>query len=67
MNAVVISDTFVAPKIIFGLIKKIHFFFVFFCKKKFSQLVGFEPTRAEPNWFRVNRLNHSATTAGYEK
>ena len=28
-----------------------------------SQWTGFEPVRAEPNWFRVNRLNHSATTA----
>jgi hypothetical protein len=24
---------------------------------------GFEPVRAEPNGFRVHRLNHSATTA----
>ena len=28
-----------------------------------SQLVGFEPTLPEGNWFRVSRLNHSATTA----
>ena len=28
-----------------------------------TQWTGFEPVRAEPNWFRVNRLNHSATTA----
>ena len=31
--------------------------------KKLSQLVGFEPTLPEGNWFRVSRLNHSATTA----
>ena len=28
-----------------------------------SQLAGFEPTRAEPIGFQVQRLNHSATTA----
>lgn len=28
-----------------------------------SQSAGFEPARAEPNGFRVHRLNHSATTA----
>ena len=27
------------------------------------QPTGFEPVRAEPNGFRVHRLNHSATTA----
>ena len=27
------------------------------------QSTGFEPVRAEPNGFRVHRLNHSATTA----
>ena len=32
--------------------------------KIFSQLAGFEPTRAEPIGFQVQRLNHSATTAG---
>ena len=32
-------------------------------KKSLSQLVGFEPTLPEGNWFRVSRLNHSATTA----
>ena len=32
-------------------------------KKRFSQLAGFEPTRAEPIGFQVQRLNHSATTA----
>ena len=32
-------------------------------KKQFSQLAGFEPTRAEPIGFQVQRLNHSATTA----
>ena len=31
--------------------------------KRFSQLAGFEPTRAEPIGFQVQRLNHSATTA----
>ena len=31
---------------------------------KNSQLAGFEPTRAEPIGFQVQRLNHSATTAG---
>ena len=31
--------------------------------KMFSQSVGFEPTLPEGNWFRVSRLNHSATTA----
>ena len=31
--------------------------------KTFSQLAGFEPTRAEPIGFQVQRLNHSATTA----
>ncbi len=31
--------------------------------KKISQMVGFEPTPSERNWFRVNRLNHSATSA----
>ena len=31
--------------------------------KKLSQLVGFEPTLPEGNWFLVSRLNHSATTA----
>merc|ERR1711873_204290 len=31
--------------------------------KKLSQLAGFEPTRAEPIGFQVQRLNHSATTA----
>ena len=30
---------------------------------KNSQLAGFEPTRAEPIGFQVQRLNHSATTA----
>ena len=30
-----------------------------------SQAAGFEPARAEPIWFRVKRLNHSATTASY--
>ena len=33
--------------------------------KKLSQLVGFEPTLPEGNWFLVSRLNHSATTATY--
>ena len=28
-----------------------------------SQLTGFEPVRAEPIGFQVQRLNHSATTA----
>ena len=32
---------------------------------KNSQLAGFEPTRAEPIGFQVQRLNHSATTATY--
>ena len=32
-------------------------------KKSVSQLAGFEPTRAEPIGFQVQRLNHSATTA----
>ena len=32
--------------------------------KMLSQLAGFEPTRAEPIGFQVQRLNHSATTAG---
>ena len=32
-------------------------------EKKLSQLAGFEPTRAEPIGFQVQRLNHSATTA----
>ena len=31
--------------------------------KNISQPVGFEPTLPEGNWFRVSRLNHSATTA----
>ena len=31
--------------------------------QKLSQLAGFEPTRAEPIGFQVQRLNHSATTA----
>ena len=31
--------------------------------KIYSQLAGFEPTRAEPIGFQVQRLNHSATTA----
>ena len=31
--------------------------------KTISQLAGFEPTRAEPIGFQVQRLNHSATTA----
>ena len=31
--------------------------------KQISQLAGFEPTRAEPIGFQVQRLNHSATTA----
>ena len=31
--------------------------------KRLSQLAGFEPTRAEPIGFQVQRLNHSATTA----
>ena len=31
--------------------------------KTTSQLAGFEPTRAEPIGFQVQRLNHSATTA----
>ena len=30
---------------------------------KITQPTGFEPVRGDPNWFRVNRLNHSATTA----
>ena len=32
-------------------------------RKMISQLAGFEPTRAEPIGFQVQRLNHSATTA----
>ena len=32
-------------------------------KNLLSQSVGFEPTLPEGNWFRVSRLNHSATTA----
>ena len=28
-----------------------------------TQLAGFEPTRAEPIGYQVQRLNHSATTA----
>ena len=36
-------------------------------KKRFSQLAGFEPTRAEPIGFQVQRLNHSATTAPVNK
>ena len=32
-------------------------------QKYISQLAGFEPTRAEPIGFQVQRLNHSATTA----
>ena len=31
--------------------------------KCYSQLTGFEPVRAEPIGFQVQRLNHSATTA----
>ena len=31
--------------------------------KTLTQPTGFEPVRAEPNGFRVHRLNHSATTA----
>ena len=34
-------------------------------RKKNSQLAGFEPTRAEPIGFQVQRLNHSATTASF--
>ena len=34
--------------------------------KILSQLAGFEPTRAEPIGFQVQRLNHSATTALFE-
>ena len=33
--------------------------------KRLSQLAGFEPTRAEPIGFQVQRLNHSATTASF--
>ena len=32
-------------------------------KQHISQLAGFEPARAEPIGFQVQRLNHSATTA----
>ena len=32
-------------------------------QKNLSLPTGFEPVRAEPNGFRVHRLNHSATTA----
>ena len=43
------------------------FFYVnivfFYVKKHLTQLAGFEPTRAEPIGFQVQRLNHSATTA----
>ena len=31
--------------------------------KSLTQSAGFEPTRAEPNWFLVNLLNHSDMTA----
>ena len=31
--------------------------------ERLTQPAGFEPARAEPNGFRVHRLNHSATTA----
>ena len=31
--------------------------------KKYSQPTGFEPVRGDPIGFRVQRLNHSATTA----
>ena len=33
--------------------------------KKISQPAGFEPARGNPIGFRVQRLNHSATTAGW--
>ena len=36
---------------------------IFWDQKRLSQLAGFEPTRAEPIGFQVQRLNHSATTA----
>ena len=35
--------------------------------KMLSQLAGFEPTRAEPIGFQVQRLNHSATTASLNR
>ena len=31
---------------------------------KLMQLTGYEPVRAVPIGFQVQRLNHSATTAG---
>ena len=37
--------------------------FIFPGEKILSQLAGFEPTRAEPIGFQVQRLNHLATTA----
>ena len=33
--------------------------------KSISQLAGFEPTRAEPIGFQVQRLNHSAIAASF--
>ena len=35
-------------------------------KTSLPQSVGLEPTLPEGNWFLVSRLNHSATTAGYQ-
>ena len=32
-------------------------------KEVTTQMVGFEPTLQDGNWFRVSRLNHSATSA----
>ena len=32
------------------------------CKRE-TTLIGLEPTRDEPNWFLINRLNHSATVS----
>ena len=41
-------------------LKKSQFIKIWF---RVSQWVGFEPTREDPIWFLVRRLNHSAITA----
>ena len=44
------------------------FYIIFFKKlgKSHTSPIGFEPMRGDPNGFLVHRLNHSATTTGYE-
>ena len=46
-----------------GFICMLQKFFICRLSFKITHWVGFEPTRGNPNWFLVSRLNHSAISA----